>query len=177
MVRCDANIRDVNQKRERPLEFNLFFVLIFLTMQDTAIDVAMKQHVSGLLKRNFLLHHLSEFYPLLGRSRSRGKCWAAIPLSHRPEPSGHAVHGEVDGLDIGRQHGRRFVLLRHSHRPQRGHIHLCQQERERPTLVRRRISPVAILEFKGGGTARPRKNYGGKPKCLSYIVIFRCFEH
>jgi len=74
MVRCDANIRDVNQKRERPLEFNLFFVLIFLTMQDTAIDVAMKQHVSGLLKRNFLLHHLSEFYPLLGRSRSRGKC-------------------------------------------------------------------------------------------------------
>jgi len=30
-----------------------------------------------------------------------------------------AVHEEVDGLDIGGQHGRRFVLLRHTHRPQR----------------------------------------------------------
>jgi len=39
-------------------------------------------------------------------------------LSHRPEPSVHAldyaVHGEVDGLDIGGRHGRRFVLLRHT---------------------------------------------------------------
>ena len=40
-------------------------------------------------------------------------------MSHRPELSGHAVHGEVDGLDIGGQHGRRFVLLHHTHRPQR----------------------------------------------------------
>jgi len=49
-------------------------------------------------------HHLvlllsSElFKPLLGRSRFRGRCWPAIQLSHRPEPPGHAVHGEVDGL-------------------------------------------------------------------------------
>ena len=35
-------------------------------------------------------------------------------LFHRPEPSGR---GEVDGLDIGGRHGRRFVLLRHTHRP------------------------------------------------------------
>jgi len=27
--------------------------------------------------------------------------------------------GEVEGFDIGRQHGRRFVLLRHNRRPQR----------------------------------------------------------
>jgi len=46
----------------------------------------------------------------------RGKCWAAIRLSHRPEPSGRAVHREVDGLDIRGRHGRRFVLLRHTHR-------------------------------------------------------------
>jgi len=59
------------------------------------------------------------FYPLLGRARFRGKCWATIWLSHRPEPPGHAVYGEVDGLDIGGQHGRWFVLLRHTHRPQR----------------------------------------------------------
>ena len=38
--------------------------------------------------------------PLLGRTRSRGKYWTAIPLSHRPEPSGHTVHGEVDGWTL-----------------------------------------------------------------------------
>ena len=70
---------------------------------------------------------LSElFKPPLGRTRSWGRCWAAIRLSHRPEPSGHAVHGEVDGLDIGGQHGRRFVLLRHTHRPQ-SQMTQCQQ--------------------------------------------------
>jgi len=31
--------------------------------------------------------------PLLGRTRSRGRCWTAIQLSHRPGPSGHAVRG------------------------------------------------------------------------------------
>ena len=50
------------------------------------------------------------FIPLLGRTRSRGRCWAAIRLSHGPELSGHAVHGEVDGLDIGGQHGRRLFF-------------------------------------------------------------------
>jgi len=50
----------------------------------------------------FFFFRLSEFfYPLLGRDRFRGRCWAAIWLFHRPEPSGRAVHGEVDGLDIG----------------------------------------------------------------------------
>jgi len=43
---------------------------------------------------------LSQFFkPLLGRTRSRGKCWAAIRLFHRPEPSGRAVHEEFDGLE------------------------------------------------------------------------------
>ena len=57
---------------------------------------------------------LSEFffYPLLGHARFRSRCWAAIRLCHRPEPSGRTVCGEVDGLDIGR-HVWRFVLLRH----------------------------------------------------------------
>ena len=31
-------------------------------------------------------------------------------MSHRPEPSGRAVNGEVDGLDIGGQHGRRLFF-------------------------------------------------------------------
>jgi len=52
------------------------------------------------------LRRLSQlFKPLLAHTRSRGRCWAAIRLSHRPERSGRAVHGEVDGLDIGGQHG------------------------------------------------------------------------
>ena len=51
--------------------------------------------------------------------RSRDRCWAAIRSSHRPEPSGRAVHGVVNWIKIGRQHGRRFVLLRHIHRPRR----------------------------------------------------------
>jgi len=63
--------------------------------------------------------------PPLGRTRSRGRCRAAIRLSYRPEPSGHAVHEEVDGLDIGGQHGRRFVLLRHTHKSQRRPYPIC----------------------------------------------------
>jgi len=71
-------------------------------------------------KPKVLLHLLNElYYPLLGRARFRGRCWATIRLFHRPEPSGRAVHGEANGLDIGGQHGRRFVFLRHTHRPQR----------------------------------------------------------
>jgi len=45
--------------------------------------------------------------------------------SRCPEPSADAVHGEVDGLDIGGQHGWRFVLLRHTHRPQRRPHPIC----------------------------------------------------
>ena len=73
----------------------------------------------------FLLLLSELLKPLLGRTRSRGRCWAAIQLSHRPAPSGRAVHGEVDGLDIGGQHGRQFVLLRHTRRPQRRSYPIC----------------------------------------------------
>ena len=73
-----------------------------------------------------LLLLLSQFFwPLLGRTKSRDRCWAAIRLSHRPELSGRAVHEEVDGLDIGGQHGRRLILLRHTHRPQRRPYPIC----------------------------------------------------
>jgi len=40
------------------------------------------------------------YCPLLGRTRSRGRCCADIPFSHRPKLSGRAVHGKVDRLDI-----------------------------------------------------------------------------
>ena len=80
-----------------------------------------------LIKMNWSFFLLSEFFfhPLLGHARLQGRCWAAIRLSHRPEPSVRAVRGEIDGLDIGGRHGRRFVLLRHTHRPQRRPYPIC----------------------------------------------------
>ena len=78
---------------------------------------------------------------------------AAIRLSQHPEPSGCALHGKVDGLDIGGRHGRQFALLRHTHKPQRAIRHLCQQERKRPTPVQRRLSrtPAALEKAIPGG--------------------------
>ena len=91
-----------------------------------------------------LLSELLLSTPLLGR-RSRGRCWAAIRLSHRPEQSGHAVHEEVDGLDIGGQHGRRFVLLR-TPTGRRGR-HAPLYIRRGPKVARRPWAPRTVLEF------------------------------
>ena len=66
---------------------------------------------------------------------------AANWLSHHPEPSGRPIHGEVDGL----QHGQRFGLLCHTHKPQKrpypictnrsGNVqHTCGGDRVEPTL-------------------------------------------
>ena len=51
----------------------------------------------------FLAVWASSLNPLLGRTRSRVRCWAAIQLSNHPESLGHALHGpgEVDGLESG----------------------------------------------------------------------------
>jgi len=62
------------------------------------------------------------YYPLLGRTRTRCRCWAAIQLSQQPKPLGNAVHGERDGSDIGGLQGWRFVLLRHTQRPHRAGV-------------------------------------------------------
>ena len=105
------------------------------------------------MTRILLLRQL--FEPLLGRTRSRGRCSAAIRLSHRPEPSGHAIHGEVGGLDMREQHCRQFVLLRHTQVAEEAISHLYKQERKRPTPVRRRLGRTHRLflewSFRGGG--------------------------
>jgi len=63
------------------------------------------------------LRHMSSFCnPQLGRSISRGKCWAAIRLSLHPESCDHAIHLEVYGLDSEGKHGQPSVLLRHTSR-------------------------------------------------------------
>jgi len=80
---------------------------------------------------------------MLGRTRSRGRCWAAIWLSHHPEPSGGGVHGEVDRLDIGGNMVDGFVLLRRT--AEEAMPHLYKQERKLPTPVRRRLSRTQAL--------------------------------
>jgi len=67
----------------------------------------------------------SSFNTLRNSRTSTRRCWAAIQLSNHPELSGRAVHGEVDGLDIRGRHDRPFVLLRHTHRPQRRPYLIC----------------------------------------------------
>ena len=75
-----------------------------------------------------------------------GRYWAAIRLSHRPESSGHAVHEEVGGLDIGGQHGRRFVL-RHTHKPQRRSYPICTRSRTQAVLGR--VTPGGVGAVSG----------------------------
>jgi len=117
------------------------------------------------------------FYPLLGRARFRGRCWAAIRLSHRPEPSGHAVHGQVDRLDIEGKHGRRFVLLHHAHRPQRpyptrtnrsGNVrHRCGGGWSEPRLfLGRSFGECGYRQCRISSTMGPPKSlYKGPPNC------------
>jgi len=62
-------------------------------------------------------------------------------LSHRPEPSGHAVDREVDGLDIGGQHGRRFVLLLQIHRPKRRPYRTVEARAETPDTGAEAVKP------------------------------------
>jgi len=100
-----------------------------------------------------LLCHLSQiFKPLLGLTRSRGKFWAAIRMFHCPEPSGRVVHGEIDGLVIGRQHSRRFVLLHHTHRLQRRPYPICSSRK------------WSVRHWCGGGLAGPTLFLGGSSR-------------
>ena len=91
--------------------------------------------------------------------RYRSRCWVAIRLSHRPEPSGRVVRGEVIGLDSGGRHGRQ-LLLRHTHRPQRRPYPICTG---RSGNVRHRC---------GGNWAGPRLFLGGSFR----LRVYRCLE-
>ena len=89
-----------------PLQF-LDFLLRALSKQvSKVLTTVLTKFFWAVFTKFLFLNHLVK--PLLGRTRSWGRCWAVIRLSHRPEPSGHAVHGVVDGLDIGGQHGLLF---------------------------------------------------------------------
>ena len=70
-------------------------------------------------------------------------------MSHRPELSGRADHGEVDVLDIAGQHGRRFVLLRHAHKPEKEAIPICTS------------MSVNVQHWCRGGEAGPRLFFVG----------------
>jgi len=60
-------------------------------------------------------------------------------LPHRLETSGRAIHVEIDGLDIGGQHGSMVCSSSpHSQAADAAISHLYKQKGERPTPVGRR---------------------------------------
>ena len=70
-------------------------------------------------------------------------------MSHRSKPSCRAVHEEIDGLDIGGQHGRRFVFLRHTHRPQRRHTPFVHAGVETPHTGAEAVKPDPSSSWEG----------------------------
>jgi len=104
------------------------------------LSLLVNRHIAQQNRSVLLL--LSEFFkPLLGRTSYWGRCRAAIQLSHRPAPSGHADHGEVDGLDLGGQHGRRlfFCATLTGHRG--GHTPFVQAGVETPDTSAEAVEP------------------------------------
>jgi len=75
-------------------------------------------------------------------------CWVCSAWAGR-ETSGRE---EVDGLEIGGQHGhgRRFVLLRHTHRPQKRPYPICTRH-----VVRRPCCSPMSNPATSSWTARP----------------------
>ena len=61
------------------------------------------------------------YYPLLGCTRSQGR----HSIVSSSITSCHAVDGEVVGLNIRGQHGRRLVLFCHTHRLHKGPFPIC----------------------------------------------------
>ena len=95
-----------------------------------------KRETSFLVKKLLIIDLLPLFLWLLRRlsqlllftidcTKSQGRRWTAIELSHRPEPLRRAVYGGIDESDIGGRHGQRFVLLHHTHRQQKGLCPIC----------------------------------------------------
>jgi len=74
-------------------------------------------------------HHfiicMSSSNPLLGHTRSQGRCWAAIQLSCHPGPSGHVLKREVEELDSKGQHGQQTVLMPHTYKQEKGPYSVC----------------------------------------------------
>jgi len=91
--------------------------------QTTGLHIALVEQAGGLVASCFIEYiamtswfkwHLKALVFLIsGQVLS-----SPIHFSHLPEPSGHAVHGYVDELDVGGQHGWWLVLLHHTHRLQ-----------------------------------------------------------
>ena len=68
-------------------------------------------------------------------------------MSHHPEPSGHAIQGEADGLDIGGQQGQTVCSpAPHSQAAEEATPHLYKQEWKCQTQVRRQLDPGSSRE-------------------------------
>ena len=77
------------------------------TQNNSNVSKSDIMHVSLIRRCIHASRDLSPFFvvrasclcPQLGRTKSRGRCWVVIKLSHQPESSGHVLHAEVDGSD------------------------------------------------------------------------------
>ena len=106
------------------------------------------------------------FKPLLGRTRSRARCWAAVRMSHCPEPSGHAVNWERRWIGHWRTTWSTVCSSApHSHAAKEVIPHLYRQERKRPTPVRRPLSRT-----QGSGCRCRRWKCGVQPLRIPLVI-------
>ena len=90
--------------------------------------------------------------PQLGRTKSRGRYWAVIQLSHRPEPSGRAACSPWGVQWVGHWRTTWSTVCssaRHSQAEEEAIPHLCKQEQKRPTPVREAVKPDARCSWEG----------------------------
>ena len=88
---------------------------------------------------------MSQFF----QSWSRGRCWADNQLSCHLKPSGHAFHGEVNGLDSVEQHRQWSVLLCHTHEPLRGYIPFVKAGTETSNTGAEAVKPHPSCSWQG----------------------------
>jgi len=115
----------------------------------------------------------SSFSPLLGLTRSRSRCWVANRLSHHPEPSGCAIHGEVAGLNSGRQHVQRFDIPLHTHKPRSGHTPFVQIGAETSDTGAEAVEPDQRCSWQGYSRRVGRGWKYGSRSALQHFSIHR----
>jgi len=124
----------------------------------------MRHQVQELMLLSFPLKHFCDLLCRLSEL-SQSTAWphyisGFVLSSHSVVSSSRTVrpvHWEIDGLDIGGQHGRRPVCSSapHAHVAEGAIRRLCKQERKRPRSVWRWLSRIyAVLDraIQGGWT-------------------------
>jgi len=129
---------------------------------------------------NFVWLHIffvvweSDCCPLLGCTRSQGRCWAAIRSSHHPEPSDRWIgHRRTTWSTV-------CPSAPHSQAAEEAIPHLCKQEQKRTTPVQRWSSRTHTVLGRVSAGADSRKAVQPlrlplmiHPMCRTYVVVVR----